>query len=244
ADKRALFRAGKWLLAVACLLIVGLTVSRGAMFATALAITVAFRRLLRRGFVPVLLLIIVIGVVIESGLFDQVISHYTERGMEETGRERLWPEAIERIFASPLTTFIGVGMSNVGSDVLHAGWATPPHNTFLFFALSSGIIPLVLLIIFWFRAARKSFFSIDQSDHGPFRIPFLLYVFVIFNISDAPSVPWTLLALSVGAGPIISAEKRWLLARNRIRGRGTRDVAGRPFSGRNSTLDSILPNDR
>src|SRR5262249_34068153 len=49
------------LIAVGCLYIVGLTVSRGALLATAIGITIACRRLLRGGFVPLLLFITLIG---------------------------------------------------------------------------------------------------------------------------------------------------------------------------------------
>src|SRR5262249_39849781 len=84
------------LAAIGCLLIVGFTVSRGALLGCALALTVGFRRFLKRGFLPVLLLIILGGVALASGLFDQMISNYEQRGTEETGRFLLWPLIIGR----------------------------------------------------------------------------------------------------------------------------------------------------
>src|SRR5207247_1615925 len=91
--RRVSFRIGAWVLAVGCLLIVTLTVERGPLFATVLAITLGFRTFLKRGFVPVLAVVILAGVALASGLFDQASSKYKERGTEETGREILWPEA-------------------------------------------------------------------------------------------------------------------------------------------------------
>src|SRR5262249_53380202 len=55
---------------VGCLYVVGLTISRGALSATVVASIVAARRLLKRGFVPLLVLVIVVGVVYNLGLFD------------------------------------------------------------------------------------------------------------------------------------------------------------------------------
>src|SRR5262249_1937278 len=79
-------RIGSWLIAVGCLYIVAITVSRGPLLASALAITVGFRRLLRRGFVPVLVLITLTGVIYESGLFEHSESLYVDRAEETSGR--------------------------------------------------------------------------------------------------------------------------------------------------------------
>jgi len=187
--QRAIARIIYWLAATGCLFIVGLTVSRGTLFGAALALTVAFRLVLKRGFLPVLLLVIGTGVFFSTGLFDQVISKYAERGMEDTGREHLWPEAMERISASPM---FGVGP------------AVGPHNSFLYFALSSGVLPLALWIAFWITAAWRSFWDARQSEYSPFRIPFLLYGLVTFMVSDVSTEVWALLILTVAAGSRVS----------------------------------------
>src|SRR5207249_2364017 len=118
----------------------------------------------------------------------------------ETGRQILWPAAIERIFASP---FIGVGASNVNFE-MSPGKIMPSHNSFLFFALSSGLIPFAFYLAFWVRAAWKSFSDLGRSEYAPFRLPLLLYAFVNYILGDITIVPWALLALTVGAGPAIS----------------------------------------
>ena len=54
-------RIASWMIALACLSVIGLTVSRGTLLGVAIATVVAFRRVLSRGFVPVLLLVILGG---------------------------------------------------------------------------------------------------------------------------------------------------------------------------------------
>ena len=126
--ERPLYRVVAACLTVGCLFVVTVTVDRGPLIAAAIAIVVGCRRLLRRGFLPVLLGLIFIGAVYESGLFEKASTRYAERGMEETGREKLWPDAFSRFIASPV---FGVGDTKVGTDVLGGhNVATPPHNTF------------------------------------------------------------------------------------------------------------------
>ena len=196
--KRGVVRATSWLAATGCLFIVGLTVTRGPLFGAAIALTVGFRGILRRGFVPILALIVIVGIALESGLFELAISNYEKRGAEESGRELIWPAVIKRISASPL---LGVGVSKVGTYALHEDRQSPPHNSFLFFALSSGIIPSVFYVAFWIQALWRSFSHTERFKDVSFRIPFLLYTFVSVMIGDLGFMAaWALLALSVGAG--------------------------------------------
>jgi O-antigen ligase len=200
--KRGLLRTALWLAAVGCLFIVGLTVSRGAMLATAVAIVVGFRRIFRRGFLPVLLLIILAWVTYESGLFGQSASLYAERSTEETGRFLLWPLAIERFFSSPLIPLIGVGASDVATYVPLKGEDLTPHNSFIYFGLSSGVVPLAFFIAFFIRGVRRSFSNVEQLEDGPFRMPFLIFTFVSSLLGDLGFMtPYGLLALIVGIGP-------------------------------------------
>jgi O-antigen ligase len=205
------------LAAVGSLVIVGLTVSRGALLGCALALTVGFRRFLKRGFVPVLVIITLGGLFLASGLLDQFISNYEERATEETGRLLMWPLIIKRFSESPI---FGVGMSGVMTWVPEANKAMPPHNSFLFFALSSGIVPAAVYVAFWIRAARKSFSDVGESEYSPFRTPLLLYALVAFILADVSVEPWALLALSVGAGSGISYHRERLpVTLSRIRRR-------------------------
>ena len=123
--------------------------------------------------------------------------------MEETGREILWPAAIERIFSSPFVTLFGVGLSNVAMDIIRARNSIPPHNTFLFFALSSGVVPLAFFIAFWIQAVWRAAHAKSQEGDS-FRIPYLIFAFVGAMFGDLGFMsPWGLLALSVGAGSVL-----------------------------------------
>src|SRR5262245_31168634 len=133
--RRNSFRIGAWSLAVVCLFVVTLTVERGPLLGAVLAITVGCRSVLKRSFVPVLALVILVWVIAVTGLFDQAFSKYAQRGMEETGREQLWSDAIDRFLTSPLG---GVGESNILLPMLGSSKKAPPHNAFLRIALSSG----------------------------------------------------------------------------------------------------------
>lgn len=210
--RSAIIRIGSWAMAFGCLYVVGLTVSRGPLLASALALTVGFRRILRRGFAPVLVLIILVWITYESGLFDSITAHYISRGEVETGREKLWPDAIERLSASPITLLIGVGMSNIGSQVLGAMLETPPHNSFLFFALSSGAVPLAFYVAFWIQAAWRSFSRSRRSEDDAFRLPLLIFTFEVIMSGDTGFMsPWGLLALSLAAGSNVSYQIRELI---------------------------------
>jgi len=224
--KWPLARIFSWTVAVGSLLIVGLTVSRGALFGIALALTFAFRRFLRRGFAPLFVLIIFTGMIFASGAFDQVISRYEVRGAEETGRERIWPAALERFFSSPL---LGFGVSGESTEI--EGSQHAPHNSLLYFGLTSGIIPLALWAAFWIRAARSSP-HVERSTYSPYRMPFLLYALTVFILGSITTAPWALLSLSVGAGPGISYQRARALMSRRIRGRRTTRSLG-PFHAYN-----------
>jgi len=207
-----------WIAAVVSLIVVGLSVSRGALFGCALALAVGLRHLLKRGFAPVLLLIILSGIILESGWYDQIVTGYEARLTEETGRFLLWPHVVERILASPL---VGVGVSQIDTYSPEIGHSiSTPHNSFLFFALSSGILPFAFFVSFWIRAAWGSFWDDGQSEYSPFRIPLFLYALVSFTIADISAEPWGLLVLAVAAGIPIShlRDRRFFFYRTRERG--------------------------
>lgn len=205
------------LAAAGSLLIVGLTVSRGALLGCAIALTVGFRRLLKRSFVPVLVLVSLAGVVLVSGLVDPIISGFEERAGEETGRFLVWPVVIERFLQSPM---VGVGAERVGTYVAEVGKVYQPHNSFLHFALASGIVPLALYLAFWTMAARRLFSDVGGSEYSPFRTPLLLYAFVAFMLAGVSTEPWALLALTLGASSGISRRReRVFAASSRIRWR-------------------------
>jgi O-antigen ligase len=197
-NKRSVIRILAWSAVLLCLFIVGLTVSRGALAATAIGLIFASRRILKRGFLPLVFLVILAWVITETGLFSNIYSLYLERAGEDTGRIGIWSEALKMFFSSPLA---GLGAANSG--VYLPGELKPltTHNTFLFFAVASGIIPLLFFALFWIVALKRSLTGIDQQDYGAFRAPLLMYFLVISFIGDLSfTFPAGLLGVVIGAG--------------------------------------------
>jgi O-antigen ligase len=224
--KRPMHRGVYWFSAIACLLIVGLTVSRGPLIAAALALVVAFRRLLKGGFLPVLALLIIASVAIQIGLFDAIISNYETRGLEDTGRLALWPYVVERILAAP---FVGVGATDISTYMSDSGGSiSTPHNSFLYFALTSGMVPFFLWVGFWLRAGWKSISAQTQGAESVFQLPIFLYILVNSMLGDINSDPWVLLSLSVGAGTAAVYAKKLRLSVRTITGRRPKSLSQRP----------------
>jgi O-antigen ligase len=133
-----------------------------------------------------------------AGLFDNALAGYSERGLEETGRLEMWPLAFDRFLHSPL---VGVGVSHVGTWTPKQGLVVTPHNTLLFLALSAGIVPLGFFIIYAVRAARltmSSRLNAEWHPDQPFRLPLLVYLFVIAQSGENTFMqPWGIVALSL-----------------------------------------------
>jgi hypothetical protein len=207
--KRTGVQVASSLAAVGCLYIVGLSVSRGTLVATAIGITIALRGLLKRGFVPLLVFIIAGGIMHNFGVFDRITSHYATRGMEETGRGLVWPGAIERFLNSPL---LGVGTANTETYVPGRRKPFTPHNSFIFVALSSGVLPFALFVAWWVRAAQNAFSPGERLADAPFRLPLLVYTFVITLVSDLPFMaPWGILTFAVAMASSTPAGARRLI---------------------------------
>jgi len=175
--RRMSVRVMSGLAATGSLFIMALTVSRAPLFAAAVSILVAFRRVLHRGFAPLLCLVGVAWIGYELGLFDQSASLYSSRGLEDTGRLLIWPLAIERFFNSPLT---GVGAFDVATLIPGNSAPVTPHNSFLLVALASGILPLLLYVGYWVRSGVEAFrLNAHSHEDAVFLIPLFLYAFMI-----------------------------------------------------------------
>jgi O-antigen ligase/polysaccharide polymerase Wzy-like membrane protein len=190
--KRGLIRVASGLVAVGCLYVVGMTVSRGALLAVAIATIVALRRLLKRGFLPVLCFAMLSWILYASGLFDRVESFYAARGMEETGRLIVWPLVLERFLNSPL---VGVGVSQVTTYI--SGDPITPHNSFLFIALASGIIPLAFYVAYWWRVAKSALRAhTERTVDAPFCLPLVLYAFLLSLTTNLLMESWLIVTLA------------------------------------------------
>jgi len=192
--ERAAVRVASWLTTVGCLYIIGLTVSRASLLATAISIVVALRRVLKRGFLPLLFLLGFIWFTYESGLFDRITDFYVARGTFDTGRASVWPLVLERFYSAP---YAGVGVSDMATYVPSKGHEITPHNGFLYFALASGIMPLTLYMAYWCHVALKSFRAhVARMPDAPYLSPLLIYTFLIVQASNYYFMqPWAVVTL-------------------------------------------------
>jgi O-antigen ligase len=205
--KRGAVRMASWLIAIGCMYIVSLAVTRAVIFAVAAATIVALHRLLKRGFFPVLVLMILVWATYESGLFDQASAFYAARATEETGRFLVWPLALERFLGSPLT---GVGISRIATDVPFGNHPITPHNSFLFIALASGLIPLAFFLASWIQAVKRAFRSSAQHLlDAPFLIPLLIYALLIsLELNQPYLTPWMTVTLVTAMSAGMSCQGR------------------------------------
>lgn len=189
-------RLASFMLGIGCVFMVGLTVSRGPMLAIAIATTIALRRPLKRGFFSILVLLVLSWAFYELGYFDRIIDSYVARGSEESGREILWPGALNLFLSEPL---IGVGTSNaeiyMPSHHKYAG----PHNGFLYIALASGVVPLVFYLAYWIHGFRGAFYAMaKRMPDAPFQIPLLVFALLEILVLDVAIFShWTVVVLSL-----------------------------------------------
>lgn len=192
------WRLASWTTALGCLYMVTITVSRAPLLAIGLACIVGFRSTLKRSFVPLLGLGFLVILVYVSGAFDEEIGYYAARGAENSGRDRLWPAAVERILNSP---WVGVGLGDIrlkyGPDKY-----VMPHNGPLHIALGTGVVPLICFLGYLFRAGRGAFHIFKNEQIGELTIlpPLFVYAVVEIMVLDATFMsPWTVVILGLAA---------------------------------------------
>ena len=233
-SRRQWIRAAAFGLSGMSLFIVGLTVSRAPLLAAGLCIMFALRRVVKRGILPLLSLIVVVWLAFGLGFFERSASQYEQRGLEETGRFLVWPMAMERFVNAPLT---GVGASRVATYVPLKGLAISPHNSFLFIALASGLVPLVFYTGYWIALFR---ISIRKGARvlvdAPFHSALLLYAFLIsLNLNQTFMVPWTIITLAAVTNAGAQAEWRRAVAAQPARRRSAHP-RGMPVAAGNARV--------
>ena len=199
STRRNVLRTTYFFIALFSLFVVGLTVSRGALFAIAISVLIAFRRLLKGMFFPVVALLGILWIAYETGLFDDILALYMQRGTEETGRFLIWPAAIERFLTSP---WIGVGVFDIGTYIPEHGHDATPHNSFIYIGLASGLIPLMFFIAYWIKAAISALRTAPGlSEDAQFCLPLLVFTLLQSIAGDDPfKKPWAIVALTVSIG--------------------------------------------
>ena len=192
--QRYMVRFASFCVAIVCLGIVGMTVTRAALIGIILAVIIALRRVLKRGFLPVLLLAALVSVVLVSGIFDQAITSYSARGTEDTGRFAVWPIAVERLLASPL---FGVGPEKIATYVPETNQELTPHNAFLYVGLMSGIIPLSFFILYLLKGIRGGCELTRKGlQDASFQLPLIIYVLIqALFLAGVFMSPWAIVVL-------------------------------------------------
>ena len=199
-ETRLSYRLTSWLMAVGSLYVVMLTVSRGVLLALAVSLLIAGRRLLKAGFLPVVLLAGLLLGLTELGVFDRAFHAYGIRADEESGRFKVWPLLIEQFLNSP---FIGNGASNAGA-VVNTGKFVTPHNSFLLFAVASGIVPLVLFTTYCFRSGMAARRAEHSDQNSIFYLPLVVYtVLITFAGNLEFMTPWAIVSLAVPVAAIV-----------------------------------------
>ncbi|MEK6802000.1 MAG: O-antigen ligase family protein [Nitrospirota bacterium] len=202
-EKKPASRLVAWVLALVSFYVVTLTVSRSALLAICAALLVASRRLLKGGFLPLLLLAGFVLGLVELGVFDQAVRSYSLRAGEETGRFRVWPLLIERFLASPL---IGVGAAHPGA-ITSTGMYVTPHNSFLLFAVASGFLPLLLFCAYLVRSGLAALRTGRSAEYeSAFHLPLVVYAMLITCAGNMDFMsPWAIACLSLPiAGDVAS----------------------------------------
>jgi hypothetical protein len=150
------------------------------------------RHTLKRGFLPILLVVLLGFGFSVSGIFDQIVGNYEERGSEDSGRFALWPLAVERLIDSPLA-----GVEDIATYVPEFMKEITPHNGFLYIGLTAGVLPLILFTAYWVNAFRGAFkLSKGAMQDAPFQLPLIIYIFIISSFSATGFMyPWAIVVL-------------------------------------------------
>lgn len=200
--RNSMLRTVSWIIALVSLYVVMLTVSRAPLLAIFLACIVGFRSALKRSFIPLLSLSLLISLVYMSGLFDEEIGYYMARGTEESGRGRLWPLALERILNSP---FIGFGLGDIMILRSNGKGFMNPHNGLLHIALGGGIIPVMCFLAYLTRVTVGTLHIMRTVPTGEAALlpPLIMYAMVEIMMLDMVFMsPWTVVVFGLVVGAV------------------------------------------
>lgn len=181
-SRKTFERAVSWVLAVGCLYVILLSVSRGAILAVMVACIVGLRSVLQRYFIPLLLLVLLLWGVYESGVFQPLIDQFVTRGAEKSGREKLWAMGLERLLDSP---WIGVGLHDMKMPLSGHRYANP-HNGLLHIALAAGILPLICYLVYLARVGAGTLRMIrrPKADQDVLLPPLVAFALLQIMVGD------------------------------------------------------------
>ncbi|GER80061.1 O-antigen ligase family protein [Candidatus Denitrolinea symbiosum] len=187
--KHGLRRLLFWGMAVGGLMLLMLTVSRGALFALVVAGMCGIRFIPKHYRVRA-----VIGLGIIYLIFNMIpltktgLQYYQLRLTEDTGRLTIWRASVQLIQLRP---WLGYGTNVLGGSRNIARYGqigilpiSSPHNPFLLLWLGSGIFPVIPFSVLWLIALRNSFrYGLNVlSDLDPF--PLVVFGFITVFVAN------------------------------------------------------------
>ena len=192
-------RVASWGAAIACFFILLIAVSRGPLLGLTLACVVGLRSTLKGSFIPLLGFVLLVWLVYATGVFDDWLGYYFFRATEQSGRERLFPIALERILDSP---WIGVGLADVAIRN-SVGKFINPHNGFLHIALGAGIFPMLCFVRYLVQSITGAL-RIMRKEHSSGEAalipPLVMFSLVEIMILDFSFMsPWVVVACSLAS---------------------------------------------
>jgi hypothetical protein len=194
-----ILRFASWGAAIACFFILLIAVSRGPLLGVALACIVGLRATLKDSFIPLLGFVLLAWLVYATGVFDDWLNYYFVRAAEQSGRERLFPIAMERILDSP---WIGVGLADVAIRN-SVGKFINPHNGLLHIALGAGIFPMLCFVRYLAQSiagALRIFWKEHSSGEAALVPPLVMFALVEIMILDFSFMsPWVVVAFSLAS---------------------------------------------
>lgn len=201
--KRVIYGAAS----LVCLYVVALTVSRGAILSLLVSCVVGFRSALKKNFVPVLVLVLMLVLIYASGAFQEMIDPYIARGAEESGRGKVWPLVVERILDSP---WVGVGLDNIYTFT-RGRHGHNPHNALLFFGLSAGIVPMLCFSAYLFKVGTGMLdgMKFSQREEDMLLPPLVTFALVEIMLADFSfMMQWVVVVFAFAAAKHSSIEPR------------------------------------
>lgn len=208
-SQKLILRTVFWTVAVGCLFMVLLSVSRGPLLAILLACIAGLSSVLKRGYVALLSLALLLYFVYLSGVFDDWVDFYFSRGTEETGRGLLWSVGVERFLDAP---WIGYGLGDI--KVSKGGnYLVNPHNGLLHIALGTGILPLTCFMIYMAKAVIGALrmMRTECGGEAAFIPPLVVFALIeIMTLDYAFMSPWVVVVFGLAArtGQMDSYQRR------------------------------------
>ncbi len=220
-----LVRIASWSAGILSLYLMALSVSRGSLLGVVIATVIAFQKVFKRSFLPILGILTLLWMIYITGIFDDLIGFYISRGTEETGRSRLWAWGFSGFIES---WWAGVGFSNAVFP--NGGYG--PHNSFIFIGLSSGVVPLIFYIVYLAQASRGAIRSRTQDNpDSPYILPLVSFAMLSLMVADGTFMsPWHMVVFSAAIGATRFDRKRRRLKNKNLMDHVSKDKSEKRFS--------------